>query len=62
MRDHRRDDPELDFAEPELCGTLRDCDVATGDEAAAAAERMTLDPRDHGCRAAVDSVEHRAQP
>ena len=55
-------DPELHLAERELRVRRRDRDVAAGDEPAAAAERMPLHARDDRRRAAVDRVEHRAQP
>ena len=61
-RDDRRHDAELHLAERELRARLRDDDVAAGDEAAAAAERVPLHARDDRCRAAVDRLEHRAQP
>ena len=60
-RDHRGDDAELHLAERKLRRRLGDDDVATRDEAAAAAERMTLHAPNHRSGAGVDRVEHRAQ-
>ena len=60
--DHRRHDPELRLAEREHRRRLGDHDVRARDEPAAAAERVPLHTRDDRRRAAVDCVEHRAQP
>ena len=60
-RDHRRHDPELHLAEGELRAGVGDHDVAARDQAAAAAERVPLHPRDDRRGTAVDRVEHRAQ-
>ncbi len=60
-RDHRRDDPEPHLAERELCFGLGNGDVATGDQPAAAAERVSLNSGHDRCGAAVDRVEHRTE-
>ncbi len=60
-RDHRRDDPELDLGEGEQRTGLGDHDVAAGDEAGAASERMALHQADDRRRTRVDRVEHPAE-
>ncbi len=57
-RDHRRHDPEPHLREPEDRVLARNRYVDAGRDAATAAERVALDPGDHGRRARVDRVEH----
>ena len=56
--DHRRQDPQARFGEPELRPGLGDHQVCHRTQAHAPAERGTVDARDHRDGARVDGVEH----
>ena len=53
--------PSFTSEKAKTASRLRDGDVGAGDEAGAAAERVTLDPGDDGSGAAVDRLEHAAE-
>ena len=57
-RDNRRHDPEFSFREAEDRIGARDRDVATRNQARAAAERGAVDAADHRFAQAVERAEH----